>query len=123
MGYLFCYCIYKIKILPICDFWLMQLFPGPKSSIRREPSVGVFTNIVSILLKFLLLKPFNIQSCRCQRKKQKTQIYYTSSLLNSLVVVFNYMPYFVKKCPTLEAHKEMRSTNFHLKMAPHCKYL
>ena len=31
MGYLFCYCVHKIKI------W--QLFPGPKSGIRQEPSV------------------------------------------------------------------------------------
>ena len=33
LGYLFCYCVHKIKI------WLMRFFPGPKSRIRQEPSV------------------------------------------------------------------------------------
>ena len=41
---LFCYCVHKIKIL------LMRLFPGPKSSIRQEPSVIESTEPAPVFL-------------------------------------------------------------------------
>ena len=45
MGYLFCYCVHKIKIL------LMRIFPGRKSSIRREPSLS---NIKLVFEKYMI---------------------------------------------------------------------
>ena len=39
MGYLFCYYLHKIKKFANAIFGECEFFPGPKRSIRREPSV------------------------------------------------------------------------------------
>ena len=31
--------------LALCEFWLMRIFPGPKSRIRREPPVDYGKNL------------------------------------------------------------------------------